>query len=117
MWHRQVSRLRCHTNRAITRQQWETPKNKRSELRSSEKIKRCSENTPLLTELLKKIFTAVEPFFLSPLVDQMTVFGQVSTLTMLQHLFLKYGTIDELDLEENTIKMMGPYNPAETLPD
>ena len=58
---------------------------------------------------------AVEPFFLSPLLDQMIVFGKVSTLTMLQHIFSKYGTIDELDLEENTIKMMGPYDPAETL--
>ena len=57
----------------------------------------------------------MEPFLLSPLVDQMTVFGQVFTLTMLQHLLSKYGTIYKLDLEDNTIKMMGPYNPAETL--
>ena len=36
----------------------------------------------------KKIVTEVEPVFLSPLVDQLTGFGQVSALTMLQHLFV-----------------------------
>ena len=50
--------------------------------------------------LKKKIVTAVEPVFLSPLVDQHTDFGQVSVLTMLQHLFSSYGAIDEIDLEE-----------------
>ena len=63
----------------------------------------------------KQIITAVEPVFLSPLVEQLTVFLQFSTLTMLRHIFLRYGTIEEIDLEENTIKIMGPYDSAETL--
>ena len=32
---------------------------------------------------------------------------------MLQHLFLSYVNIDEIDLEENAINMMGPYDPTE----
>ena len=58
---------------------------------------------------------AAEPVFLSPLVDQLTGFGQVSTLTILQHLFSSYGVIDKIDPEENSVKMMGPYDPAEPL--
>ena len=65
--------------------------------------------------LKNQIVTAVEIVFLSPLVDQFTGFGQVSTLTMLQHLFASYGLIGEIDLEESAVKMMGPYNPAEPL--
>ena len=51
---------------------------------------------------------AVEPAFLSPLVDQMTGFGQVSTLTMIKHLFTRYREIEKINLEENVVKMMGP---------
>ena len=36
----------------------------------------------------KQIFTAVEPVFLSPLVDQLTVLVKFSALNMLQHLLL-----------------------------
>ena len=60
----------------------------------------------------KQIVMAVEPAFLSPLGYHITGFGQVSALTMLQHLFSGYGAIDETDLEENAVKMMGPYDPA-----
>ena len=45
------------------------------------------------------IVTAVEPVFLSPLVYQLTGFGQVSALTILWHLFSSYRAIDELDLK------------------
>ena len=69
-----------------------------------------------MDEALKKnIVIAVEPVFLSPLVDQLTGFGQVSALTMMQHLFSSYGAIDEIDLKENAVKIMGPYKPAENL--
>ena len=57
----------------------------------------------------------VEPVFLSPLVDHLTGFGQVSTLTMLQHLFSSYWSIDEIDLKENAVRIMGSYNSAEPL--
>ena len=63
----------------------------------------------------KQTVTTVEPVFLSPLVNQLTWFGQVYTLTMIQHLLSSYGTIDEINLEENVVKMMGPYDPVEPL--
>ena len=66
-------------------------------------------------DLKNQIVTAAEPVFLSPLVDQLTGFRQVSKLTMPQHLFSSYGKIDEIGLEENLVKMMGPYDPAEPL--
>ena len=65
--------------------------------------------------LKKKVITEVEPVFIFPMVNQLTGFGQVSTLTMLQHLFSRYGAIYEIDLEENEVKMTGPYNTAEPL--
>ena len=65
--------------------------------------------------LKMQIVTAVEPVLLSPLVDNFTGFGKVYALTMLQHLFASYGVIGEINLEENAVKMMGPYNPAEPL--
>ena len=65
--------------------------------------------------LKKQIVTAVEPVFLSPLVDQLTVFGKVTKLTMLKYIFYSYGAIDEIDLKEDAVKIMGPYDPAEPL--
>ena len=65
--------------------------------------------------LKKKIVTAVEPVFLSPLVDQFTGFIQVSALTILHNLFSSYEVFNEINLGESTVKMMGPYNPAEPL--
>ena len=44
--------------------------------------------------LMNQIVTAVEPVFQSPLVDQITRFGQVSTLTMIQHLIYSYREIN-----------------------
>ena len=63
--------------------------------------------------LKKQIVTAVEPVFLSPLVDKLAGFGQVYTLTMLRHLFDSYRVINKIDLKENAVKMMGPYDPTE----
>ena len=63
----------------------------------------------------KQIVTAVEPVLLSPLVDQLTGCGQVYAITMLQHTFSSYGAIYKIYLEENAVKMMGPYDPAEPL--
>ena len=65
--------------------------------------------------LKKQIVTAVEPVFLSSLVDQLTGLGQLSALTMLQYIFSRYGVIDKIDLEVETVKMIGLYNPAEPL--
>ena len=48
----------------------------------------------------KQIFTVVETVLLYPLMDQMIGFGQVSDLTMLQHLFTSYSAIDKTDLQK-----------------
>ena len=65
--------------------------------------------------LKKRIITSVEPFLLYPLVERLTEFTQVSTLTILQHLFLIYMEIYGIDREENDVKMMRPYDSAEPL--
>ena len=65
--------------------------------------------------LKNQIFTAAEPVFLPPLADQITGFVQVSALNMIQHLLSSYGEIDEVYLEENAAKMMGTYDPTESL--
>ena len=65
--------------------------------------------------LKNQIITAVETVFISPLVDQLTSFVPVSALTMLKHIFSRYGVIDKIDLKENEVKMMGSYDPAEPL--
>ena len=57
----------------------------------------------------------LELVFLSPLVDHLTGFGQVSILTILQHISLSYVTIDEIGPEENAIKIMGTYNPKKPI--
>ena len=62
-----------------------------------------------------QIVTMVESVFLSPLVNQLTGFGQVSALIVLQHLLYRYGAIDGINLEENAVKTMGPSDPAEPL--
>ena len=62
-----------------------------------------------------QIITAVKPIFLSSLVDKIKGFGQVSALTLIQHLLSSYGVIEKIDLKENAVKTMGPYSPAEPL--
>ena len=47
--------------------------------------------------------------------DKLTGFRQVTVLEMLQHLFRSYGEIDEIEPKENTVNMMGPYDPVEPL--
>ena len=56
----------------------------------------------------KQIVTTVEPVFLYPLVDQLTGFVKVTAITMLQNIFSRYRGINEIYIEENAVKMMGP---------
>ena len=65
--------------------------------------------------LENQIIVAVQPVFLFPLVDQLTGFGQVSALVMLKHIFTSYRVIDKIDLKENAVKTMTPYDSAEPL--
>ena len=58
---------------------------------------------------------AVEPVLLSPLVDQITGLVQISALIMLEHLFSSYGVMGKINPEENSVKMIGSYDPTEAL--
>ena len=62
--------------------------------------------------LKNKINMAVGPVLLSPLVEHLTRFGQVSALNMLQHLFSSYRTIEKINLDKNTVKRIGTYDPT-----
>ena len=42
-------------------------------------------------------------------------FRKVMDLDIMYHLFRSYWDIDRIYLEENTVNMMGLYNPSETL--
>ena len=63
--------------------------------------------------LKNHIVTEAEPVLISPMGDQLLGFGQVSILTIIQQMFYNYRVINENDLKENGVKMMGPYYPAE----
>ena len=63
----------------------------------------------------KNIAVAVQPVFLYPLVNQLMVFGHIISLQILQHLVTSYSAIDKIDLNENAVKMMEPYDPTEPL--
>ena len=75
----------------------------------------CRIYTAVDGEIKNKIIILMEPVFLYPLLYQLTRFGQVSALVMIQHLFASYRVIYEIDIEENVVNMMGPYDPTETL--
>ena len=65
--------------------------------------------------LKNQIVTLVEPVFIYPLVNQLPGFGQVSVPTMLHHLFASFRAVEKINLEENAVIMMEPYDPAEPL--
>ena len=63
-------------------------------------------------DLKNQIVMAVQQVLLSPLVDQLTGSGQVSTIDVLKHIFTSYGAIEKINIKENTVKMMETYDPA-----
>ena len=65
--------------------------------------------------LKKQIFMKVQPVFLSPQVNQLPGLIQFYTLHIIQNLFTSNDMIYEIDIEGNAVKMMGPYDSAETL--
>ena len=65
--------------------------------------------------LQNQIVIAVRKFLLSPLVDQVTLFGQVSALVILQHIFTSYGAVYGIDLNKKALEMMETYDPTEAL--
>ena len=62
-----------------------------------------------------QIVTAVQPVLLSPLVDQLMGFRQVTLLEFIHNIFNSYGAIDIINLKEVLVNMMRPYDPAKPL--
>ena len=75
-------------------------------------LKHC---TAVDSAIKNKIVMMVQQVLLSPIVDQLTEFRQVTSLEMLQYLLRLYGAIGEINLKENAVKMMGNYDPTTTL--
>eukprot|EP00978_Attheya_sp_CCMP212_P021255 scaffold61947_cov63-Attheya_sp.AAC.1 len=65
--------------------------------------------------LKKQIEATVEEDFLSTLHHELTGFNQVTALQMVTHLYTTYGDIDKVDIEDNQVAMMKPYNPEKPL--
>ena len=57
----------------------------------------------------------MEPVLLYPIKYQLAGYGQVTAMDMMDHLFKYHRAIENIDLEENTAKMMVPYNPEQPL--
>ena len=56
---------------------------------------------------------AVQQYFLSISMDQLIGFGKVTSLKMLQHFFRLYVAIGEINLKENPVKIIRPYDHTE----
>ena len=71
--------------------------------------------TAVYGALKKQFVTTVETVFLPPIKDLLTGFGTFMALDTNNCLFRDYRAIDKIDLEENLVKMIRPYKPAEPL--
>jgi hypothetical protein len=68
--------------------------------------------------LKKQIITVVEPIYIEILNDDLVGFSNTTNRNMLYHLFLSYGSITAVDIEqnfENMRKAWDPQQPVETL--
>jgi hypothetical protein len=71
-----------------------------------------------LITLKNKIITVVEPMYIEILNDDLVGFAHTTSREMLDYLFLSYGSITALDIEqnfENMRKAWDPQHPVETL--
>jgi hypothetical protein len=68
--------------------------------------------------LKKQIITVIEPMYIEILNDDLVGFANTTSRDMLDHLFLSYGRITAVDIEqnfENMRKAWDPQQPVETL--
>ena len=95
-------RLCRRTTLTTTHRSWRTPKNKCSELKISDKTKHCFAITPPWKDPLKiRSSWQWNQYSCSG-------FTQVYALTMIQKLFSSYRSIDEINLEDNAVKINRP---------
>jgi hypothetical protein len=68
--------------------------------------------------LKKQIITVIEPMYIEILNDELVGFANTTSRYMLDHLFLSYGSITAVDIEqnfENMRKAWDPQQPVEKL--
>jgi hypothetical protein len=68
--------------------------------------------------LKKQIITVIEPMYIEILNDDLIGFSNTTSRNMLDHLFLSYGSITAVDIDqnfENMHKAWYPQQPVETL--
>jgi hypothetical protein len=74
--------------------------------------------TSVEKELKKNVITAFEPMYLEILNNDIVGFANTAARDMIDHLFLSYGSIIDVDLEhnwENMCKSWDPQQPLESL--
>ena len=110
-----ATRLCHHKTQTIYHHWWGPPKRKHSEPKGFDK-KSAIQKINRRGRIPKKPGCNGGATILPvPTGDQLTGFGQVSRLAMLQHIFTSYEAIDKIDLEENGVNTMEPYDPTEHL--
>jgi hypothetical protein len=67
--------------------------------------------TSVQQALKKQIITIFEPMYLDVLNDNMVGFANITTRAMLNHLFITYGNITAIDLENNFEHMRHAWDP------
>jgi hypothetical protein len=60
-----------------------------------------SKRTTQYTAHSKKIITVIEPMYIEILNDDLVGFANTTSRDMLDHLFLSYGSITAVDIEQN----------------
>ena len=114
-WNRQDSRLCRRTTHATTHIAWGVPKNKRSELKRSEKSSAVSKIHRRGRSLEKSDRHGVGTSIPIPTGGSTYRFFTGVRANHDAAYICQLQAIDEIDLEENSVKMMGPYDPAEPL--
>jgi len=71
--------------------------------------RQCQATDKALKQLLLQ---AVDPVYVQPLRNRLTGFATVSTRTILDHLYARYGHISPLDLEANDQRFKAAYDTA-----
>jgi hypothetical protein len=72
----------------------------------------------LQSALKKQIITVIEPMYIEILNDDLVGFVNINSRDMLDNLFISYGSITAVDIEqnfENMRKTWDPQQPVETL--
>jgi hypothetical protein len=65
--------------------------------------------------LKQQLLTAIDDIYYRSLCNRITSYGNVTTLTILHHLYDSYGNISPTDLIDNDTCMKAPYDPSQPI--